>query len=150
MLDHDQNDPHGHVQDHSGPARHHGGCHCGAVRYQVHGEIEDAVLCHCHLCAGLHGHVSAYASVNKDELHLIADDGLRWYRLSEKTDRGFCKECGSGLFWRVVRSKNIALTPGTLDGPSGIKTKSQIFCAFKGDYYPLDPSIPVFDHDDHS
>ena len=127
--------------------RHHGGCHCGAVRYEVRGDIRDAYLCHCHLCAKLHGHVSAYAAVNTDELHLRNDIGLRWYRLSEKTDRGFCKECGSGLFWRAVRSKYIAITPGTLDGPSGLQTKAQIFCAFKGDYYPLDPTIPAFDHD---
>ncbi|WP_073953283.1 GFA family protein [Thalassospira sp. TSL5-1] len=126
---------------------HHGGCHCGAVRYEVRGTIDDVELCHCHLCAKLHGHISAYASVDKDELHLINESGLRWYRLSEKTDRGFCKECGSALFWRAVRSSRIAITPGTLDGPSGVTTKAQIFCAFKGDYYPIDPAIPAFDHD---
>lgn len=124
-----------------------GGCHCGAVRYEVLGKLEDVYLCHCNLCRQLHGHVSAYAATDKVNLHLQTDDGLRWYRMSEKTDRGFCKECGSPLFWRTVRSSRLAITPGTLDDTQGLTTVGQIFCADKGDYYPLDPAIPAFDQE---
>ena len=124
---------------------HTGGCHCGEVRYEVCGELHDAVICHCNLCRKLHGHVSSYARIGKDALHLIRDEGLRWYRLSDQPDRGFCKECGSSLFWRPVRSEEVAITPGTLDGATGIATSGQIFCADKGDYYPIDPAIKVLD-----
>lgn len=129
-------------------AVHVGGCHCGEVRYEVRGKLHDAKLCHCNLCRKLHGHVSSYASVEKDALHLIREEGLRWYRLSDQSDRGFCKECGSSLFWRPVRSQAIAISPGTLDGATGISTSLQMFCKDKGDYYPLDPAIPAYDGDD--
>ncbi len=131
----------------SGKARV-GGCHCGEVRYEVRGKLHDAKMCHCNLCRKLHGHVSSYASVEKDALHLICDEGLRWYRLSDQSDRGFCKECGSSLFWRPVRSQAIAISPGTLDGATGISTSLQMFCKDKGDYYPIDPAIPAYDGDD--
>ena len=118
-----------------------GGCHCGAVRYRVMAPLEDAVMCHCQLCRKLHGHVSSYAGFDKSALTLVRDAGLRWYRISPKTDRGFCKECGSGIFWRPVKSDHMALMPGTLDDSQDLKTGGQIFCADKGDYYPIDPSI---------
>ncbi|WP_287465351.1 MULTISPECIES: GFA family protein [unclassified Thalassospira] len=124
---------------------YHGGCHCGAVRYQINGPVDDTVMCHCNLCRKLHGHVSSYARFDRHHLDLIRDDGLRWYRLSEKTDRGFCKECGTGLFWRPVRADHMAVMPGTLDDSANMTTAGQIFCADKGDYYPLDPAIKQLD-----
>ena len=110
-----------------------GGCHCGSVRYKIEGPLEDAVMCHCNLCRKLHGHVSSYAGFEKTTLTLVRDEGLRWYRMSAKTDRGFCKECGAGLFWRPVKSDHMALMPGTLDDSQDLKTSGQIFCAEKGD-----------------
>lgn len=118
-----------------------GGCHCGAVRYMVTASLENAIMCHCQLCRKLHGHVSSYAQFDATALTMVRDEGLRWYRMSPKTDRGFCKECGSGLFWRPVKADHMALTPGTLDDSKDLKTAGQIFCADKGDYYPIDPSI---------
>jgi len=122
-----------------------GGCYCGSVRFEINGAINDTVMCHCNLCRKLHGHVSSYARFDRQDLELVRDDGLRWYRLSEKTDRGFCKECGTGLFWRPVRTEHMAVMPGTLDQTGGIRTAGQIFCADKGDYYPIDPTIRQLD-----
>ncbi len=28
-----------------------GGCHCGAVRFEVTGKIEEVVVCNCSICA---------------------------------------------------------------------------------------------------
>ncbi|MCC9624569.1 GFA family protein [Thalassospira sp. MA62] len=112
------------------------------MRYRIKGPIEDAITCHCNLCRKLHGHVSSYARFDRHDLSLLRDEGLRWYRMSDKTDRGFCKTCGTGLFWRPVRSDQMAVMPGTLDETGNMKTAGQIYCADKGDYYPLDPNIP--------
>lgn len=128
---------------------YHGGCHCGEVRYEVNGPLNDTVMCHCELCRKLHGHVSSYARFDRHDMKLTRDEGLRWYRLSDKTDRGFCKECGTALFWRPVRTDNMALMPGTLDETHGMTTVGQIYCADKGDYYQLDPAIPQHDQSDN-
>ncbi|WP_296998162.1 MULTISPECIES: GFA family protein [unclassified Thalassospira] len=130
--------------------KHQGGCHCGKVRFEIRGQLDNPVMCHCNLCRKLHGHVSAYARFNRKDLHLIEEDGLRWYRMSGKTDRGFCKLCGTGLFWRPVRSRSMAVMPGTLDDTSQLTMSGQIFCADKGNYYPLDPAIPQHDQSDNA
>jgi hypothetical protein len=125
-----------------------GGCHCGSVRYEIKGALDNPVMCHCELCRKLHGHVPSYARFDRSDLNLVRDEGLRWYRLSDKTDRGFCKLCGTGIFWRPVRSEGMALMPGTLDQTHDLKTVAQIFCADKGDYYPVDAAIPTFNQSD--
>ncbi len=129
--------------------KHQGGCHCGKVRFEIRGQLDNPVMCHCNLCRKLHGHVSAYARFNRKDLHLIEEDGLRWYRMSGKTDRGFCKLCGTGIFWRPVRSRSMAVMPSTLDDTSQLTLSGQIFCADEGNYYPLDTPIPQHDQSDN-
>ena len=38
-----------------------GSCLCGAVRYEVGGELRDVIYCHCEKCRRTHGHAAAYA-----------------------------------------------------------------------------------------
>lgn len=127
---------------------HTGGCHCGKVRFEIRGQIDNPVMCHCELCRKLHGHVSSYCRFDHHALKLTDETGLRWYRMSDKTDRGFCKICGTGIFWRPLRSSGMAVMPGTLDDTAALTMAGQIFCADKGDYYPLDPAIKQFSQSD--
>ena len=43
--------------------------------------------------------MSATACADKD-LMFTRQDGLKWFRSSAEAQRGFCKECGSVLFWK--------------------------------------------------
>ena len=88
-----------------------GGCLCEKVLYEIHGPLYDVSMCHCSKCRRIHGHVAAYAHTLRKDLVLTKQEGLKWYR-SEKDEtpnvyRGFCKECGSSLFWdpRETRDK---------------------------------------------
>ena len=60
----------------------HGGCLCGAVRYNVHGPMRGVVNCHCEMCRRLHGAFGAYTKVSNADLTLVEDKGLAWYRSS--------------------------------------------------------------------
>jgi len=44
----------------------------------------------------------------------------------------------------------MAVMPGTLDDTSQLTMSGQIFCADKGNYYPLDPAIPQHDQSDNA
>ena len=82
---------------------HHGGCHCGRVRFEVDAPARIEVFdCNCSMCAK-----SAY-------LHLIVDrrkfrivsgmDALTTYRFNTGTARHlFCRICGIKSFY-VPRS----------------------------------------------
>ena len=36
----------------------------------------------------------------------------------------------------------VSITPGSLDGPTGLRIREQIHVASAGDYYPIDRAIP--------
>jgi hypothetical protein len=87
-----------------------GGCHCGAVRYSVSGEMHHNAVCHCSDCRRSAGAVMvAWAAFPKDTLRV--DQGeLSVYRSSEHGERHFCPTCGTGLFYF-----NDAMLPGIVD-----------------------------------
>lgn len=120
-----------------------GRCLCGAVRFELTGPLRDVAICHCGQCRQWHGHAGAYTNVARADLKLIEQRGLAWYRSSNIARRGFCRECGSSLFWDGDKRDTISISAGCLDAPTGLKTTLQIFTKDKGDYYELDPRIPV-------
>jgi hypothetical protein len=117
-----------------------GGCLCGRVRYRLSGPLSDVVSCHCRQCRRTSGHYAAMTSVPMARFELTHDDdGLAWYRSSDHARRGFCRHCGSNLFWKPDGEDRIAVAGGSVDGPLGVETALHIFCAEKGDYYDIDP-----------
>lgn len=80
-----------------------GGCHCGAVRFEVRAADGDKVLsCNCSICrmTGFH-----HLIVKGDEFRLLQGaDMLTEYRFNTGTARHlFCKRCGIKPFY-VPRS----------------------------------------------
>ena len=75
-------------------------------------------------------------------LELIEDAGLRWYRSSPAAERGFCKHCGSSLFWRPARGAHISIMSGTLDVPTGLRAYEHIHVDSASDYYIIDDGLP--------
>jgi hypothetical protein len=89
------------------------------------------------MCRKWHGHVGAYAAVDRAELALVAQRGLKWHSSSADVRRGFCGDCGSCLFFDDARLPKLAFCPGTLDEPTNLRSKAHIFVASKGDYYEM-------------
>ena len=78
---------------------HTGGCHCGAVRFQVEADLEkDGVsMCNCSICHKL-GAVGRMAKPAQFTL-LAGEDALSSYAWGAKISaRYFCKHCGVYLF----------------------------------------------------
>ncbi|HYD30574.1 MAG TPA: GFA family protein [Azospirillaceae bacterium] len=50
---------------------------------------------------------------------------------------GFCRECGSSLFWDGHDRPTLGIAAGTLDVPTTLKTIRHIFVADQGDYYEI-------------
>ncbi|MSP87619.1 MAG: GFA family protein [Alphaproteobacteria bacterium] len=126
---------------------HTGGCLCGAVRYRVTARLRPVVLCHCGQCRRWTGHMVAATAAKLDRFHIESSANLVWYRASTVARRGFCRVCGSSLFWQGDAGDYVAILAGTLDGPTGLTIAQQIYCLDRGDYYPLDPAIPAHDRE---
>ncbi len=119
-----------------------GSCECGAVQYELSGELRQVVSCHCSQCRKTSGHFWAATNVPNDALKITKDAGLKWFRSSDVARRGFCTECGSSLFYQFDGKGNTAIGAGTLDGATGLETIRHIFTGSKGDYYDITDDLP--------
>ncbi len=124
------------AERHADPARHQGGCLCGAVRFEVRGSLRPVVNCHCGQCLRFHGHHGAYSGAPWENV-TIAGDGLRWYQSSDAARRGFCGICGASMFWERIGSGFLSIAAGCLDRPTGLKTVQHIYTADRADYYEI-------------
>lgn len=87
-----------------------GGCHCGAVRYQVEGDPQHHALCHCSDCRASAG-APAVAWIAFSEAQLAVKQGeVSTYVGKGGSQRQFCPVCGTGLFYR-----NADFLPGIVD-----------------------------------
>ena len=125
-------------------SRASGRCLCGAVRYVVHGPLRDVSYCHCSQCRRTSGHYVAASACESGDLQLIEHRGLRWYRSSAAAERGFCRHCGSSLFWRPAHGAHISIMAGTLDVPTGLAACEHIHVDSASDYYVIDDGLPRF------
>jgi len=116
-----------------------GGCLCGAVHYVVRGPMRGVVNCHCGQCRKWHGNVATYTSVKTADVEIAGKENVKWFRSSDSARRGFCRKCGSSLFWQWVGGETLGIAAGGLDRPTGLKTIRHIYTAkmHRGDYYRI-------------
>jgi hypothetical protein len=124
-----------------------GGCHCGAVRYEVRGAPQHVALCHCSDCRRSAGApMVCWAAFNEEEMTLIQGE-TKTFNSSGTALRSFCPECGSGLFYR-----NAAYLPGivdiqsaTLDDPAALPAQSHIQTAERINWMTDVHNLPSFE-----
>ena len=113
-----------------------GGCQCGAVRYALHAEPGHGSICHCRMCQKASGNFFAAFST-------VATSDVTWtrgepaiFKSSDLVERGFCRDCGTPLFFRYVDSDRIAMTIGSFDNPAPLAMEEQ---------YGIESRLPAFD-----
>jgi hypothetical protein len=121
-----------------------GSCLCGAVSFLVDGELTPPDACHCSQCRKTSGHYWASTDVPRAALAISGEDQLAWYRSSEKVKRGFCRNCGSPLFWDAAGRQNISISMGAFEEPTKTHLEKHIFVPDKGDYYDIADGLPRF------
>lgn len=124
-----------------------GGCVCGAVRYTISGELRPVVYCHCEQCRRSSGHFVAATACRRSQLSFVSDAGLAWYRSSPQAERGFCKTCGSSLFWAPAHGRYWSIWAGSLDRPTGLRAAAHIYVHMASDYYTIDDGLPCFEEE---
>ena len=105
-----------------------GGCHCGAIRYEVEGEPLTHALCHCSDCRR-HAGAPMVAWTMYPEASLKVTQGVpKVYESSKLGRRHFCGNCGTGLFYY-----NAEMLPGivdvqsaTYDAPEAVPARAHI------------------------
>lgn len=106
-----------------------GGCFCGAVRYEVTDGYEGCVHCHCRMCQRAAGApVVTWFLVTGDNFHIVRG-ALKFYKSSERAERGICGDCGTQIVCRYFKDigKSIDVTAASLDDPETVEPAYQIW-----------------------
>lgn len=99
-----------------------GGCHCGAVRYEISGAARRHNLCHCRDCRRSAGApLVGWAAFRDRDFRLTAGTPCT-YASSAEGRRHFCARCGTGLFYtsKSIFPGEIDLQTATLDDPDAV------------------------------
>jgi hypothetical protein len=122
-----------------------GRCLCSAVSYRVNGPLRECVACHCSQCRRSSGNFVVATSAASGDLAVDGSEKLAWHRSSDAAERGFCRECGSNLFWRRFGGDRTSIMAGTVDPPTGLSVALHIFVADKSDFYDITDDAPRHD-----
>lgn len=125
----------------AGAARLDCSCLCGAVVFDLPGPAGGVTACHCTQCRKLSGHYSASFDADENTLVWHQRAELAEYETPGKGRRGFCRGCGSSLYFRDTDGA-FSVEAGAVSGATGGRLTGHIFTAFKGAYYPIDDGLP--------
>ncbi len=111
-----------------------GRCLCGAVTIRADKAQPRVEACHCTICRKWGG--GPMMAVRCESVVTIeGEDNLTVYDSSSWAQRGFCKNCGTHLFYRVKQKPFYEIPAGLLDNAPDLTFTTQIFVDEQPPYY---------------
>jgi len=111
-----------------------GSCLCGAVRFIGNTMKTSIGACHCEMCRKWAS--GPYMAVDcGSDVEFEGEENIGVYDSSEWADRGFCKQCGSSLFWRMKQTQQHMMAAGLFDDEPNFKLDHQVFIDKKPGFY---------------
>lgn len=111
-----------------------GSCLCGAVKISAKTMSNKVGACHCSMCQKWTGGPFMAIDCGTD-VSIQGEENVTIFNSSEWGERGFCKKCGSNLFYRLKHDNKYILPVGLFDGAEGLIFDHQIFIDEKPEYY---------------
>jgi hypothetical protein len=126
-----------------------GGCLCGQLRYEAHGEPMFEGLCYCADCRKASGSgfipYMGYASSAVKFSGEARQVRVRAFRGGESV-RNFCPRCGSLVFGGEVGTDDQhTIYAGSLDDPSSFHPRMAIFTRDRPAWVVIPPGLETFD-----
>src|SRR5690349_5827432 len=105
-----------------------GGCHCGAIRYEVAGDPQVHALCHCTDCRRHAGAPMVSWAMYPVAAMKITKGAPTIYQSSRHGRRHFCAACGTGLFYFNDEAMPgiVDIQSATLDDPDAVRPTAHI------------------------
>ena len=126
-----------------------GGCYCKDVRYQIQGQAQAALHCHCRECQYISGGNPNALMIFPLDAFKLTQGEMKSFRRSDldsPVTRYFCETCGTSLATETPkRPGSIVIKVGTLDDPSVFTPGAAIFTCDKQAFHHIPDDIPAFD-----
>ncbi len=126
----------------------HGSCLCGEVQFRFERFDGGIAHCHCSMCRKFTGAAFAtFGAVNCDEIIWEkAQSAITIFDSSEQAQRGFCKHCGSSLFYRLkLPNAPYEIALGLLDEEPSAAVTANIFCQNRPQWPRSLETLPAYE-----
>ena len=111
-----------------------GHCLCGAVKFTVKNMKNSVEACHCGMCRRWGGGPFMCVECGTD-VTFEGEENITVYNSSDWAERGFCKKCGSHLFYRLKDANEHQLPVGLFDYQKDFHFDLQVFTDRKPAFY---------------
>ncbi len=111
-----------------------GSCLCGAISLSTTRMNHHVAACHCSMCRKWGGGALLAVECGSN-VSFRGEENIGIYQSSEWAERGFCKKCGSHLFYRLKQNNQYYIPVGIFDNDEGFVFEHQVFIDEKPEYY---------------
>ena len=111
-----------------------GHCLCGAVHIAASTMSTIVGVCHCGMCRRWTGG-PLFAMDCGSDVTFTGQENIGVFASSDWAERGFCKKCGSHLFYRLKQANQYIMPAGIFDNAEQLVFDHQIFIEEKPEYY---------------
>ena len=118
----------------SNPNETTGSCLCGAVTLSSTSIKNHIAACHCSMCRKWGGGPFLGAEC-ESEISFSGEENIGIYESSAWAERGFCKKCGTHLFYRLKENDHYFIPAGILENSEDFAFEQQVFIDEKPEYY---------------
>jgi hypothetical protein len=129
--------------------RYTGGCLCGALRYEAHGEPTNTGHCYCADCRKASGSgFIPFMGFPSSALRFTGQSRTFAWKSASGRDavRNYCPICGSLVFGgRVGLDLNHTIYAGSLDDSSAFRPKIAIFTRGRPEWAIIPPNLTQFE-----
>ena len=122
-----------------------GNCLCGAIEFAIELPSNWIAHCHCTMCQKSGGAAFVtWVGVAKNRFAIRdPDNQLQWFQSSPEAQRGFCKQCGSTLFFQSSRwPDEIHITLSNFQTPLDRTPQVHAFWDTHVDWVSFDDDLP--------
>lgn len=113
-----------------------GRCLCGAVTFSVEHVEPEHGACHCGMCRRWAGGSPFFAAPSQG-VKFGSEESIGRYESSEWAERGFCKKCGTLLFYFLKPKQAYMMSVGAFEDNAGFELVREIFIDRKPPGYAL-------------
>ncbi len=117
-----------------------GRCLCGAVTFRAEGVETEHHACHCGMCRRWSG--GPYFATSAEHVSFEGAENIGRYASSEWADRGFCKVCGTNLFYYLNPADKYNVSVGAFDEASLFRLVGEIYIDHKPIGYEFAGNLP--------
>lgn len=111
-----------------------GSCLCGKTKLTAREVSKNVGACHCGMCRKWGGGPLMAVDCGTD-VSFQGEENISVFDSSAWAERGFCKQCGSHLFYRIKANRQYMIPAGLFDDSDSFEFSRQVFIDNKPEFY---------------